>query len=374
MCTVLGQTEIINLGLNHDEDTLAPLLSYKGDEQLKVKRINCGGNHTLMLLSDGTLLGCGDNSSGQLESNSNKLKLIGWQQLKVPGKVVDCAACWDSTIIVTEEGLVYSRGNGMRGELGLGESCLEVKDDFKMVIDVSNFRNVRLFSSFQNCILVVDQIDGSSSIVYGWGNNTKCQLFEPKSRRVSNPQVILENVLISDVSMGKDWLVLIDTNGKIVKFQGNIPVEFANIYDDKWRDRGDLEIRSMWKSIHIRPRTTSSVYSYGNNIHGQLFPGIGDSAINELERFSTGSEHGIIYCKMKGSNNEVHTVFCWGWGEHGNCGSIEKKRQDQWINDKSNLSSPLNPIVTLTGRGVHTSIDLYGGCATTWIVSNTPIM
>lgn len=364
-----------NLGLDHDEDTLFPMLSYNGNKDIQVRNISCGGNHTIMLLSDGSMLGCGDNSSGQLADVKEHNRLVGWKKLQTPGKVVACTACWESTIIVTEDGRVYSRGTGLKGELGLGESLLESRDEFQLVLQISSFENPRLFSSFQNCILVVDKPDRSGSIVYGWGNNTKCQLTEPKSRRISLPNIIYEeDNMVSEVSMGKDFLIIVDSNGTIIKYKGNIPEDFISNYEECWKSQQGLTIKSMWKSVHIgTKKDMNKLYSYGNNIHGQLFPGIGTTGIKNIEMFTTGSEHGILLAEV--SNEKRKTVFCWGWGEHGNCGSLNSdKSVSNWVNDKANVSSPLNPVITLKDNDVHTYIQLFGGCASSWIVTNTPIL
>lgn len=360
----------INLGLDHDEDTLAPMLSYETDQNLRVQNISCGGNHTVMLLSDGSLLGCGDNSSGQLLNIEEGMHLVGWKKMETPGRIVSCTACWESTIVVTEEGRVYSRGSGLKGELGLGESLLEAKTGFQLVMDTSEFANPRLVSSFQNCILIVDKQNVSGSLVYGWGNNTKCQLSEPKSRRISTPRQLFDGPLISDVSMGKDFLIMMDSSNMIVKQQGHLPEEFIKSYNTLWRNQTGLQIKSMWKSVHImRHEQCMNLYSYGNNIHGQLFPGVGTTGITEIEKYTTGSEHGILYAKC----GLDHKIFCWGWGEHGNCGSL-KGRKRGWKNDKSNVSSPLNPILVLGSNSIHTTIEIFGGCASTWIISNAPIL
>ncbi|GAV53725.1 hypothetical protein ZYGR_0AK02270 [Zygosaccharomyces rouxii] len=205
----------------------------------------------------------------------------------------------------------------------------------------------KLFSSFQNCVVVEPY--GKGSRVLGWGSNTKCQIREPKCRIVDRPHVVYvnEDVMIDYVAMGKDFILMVDVHGCIVHAQGFLPRDFCI---QEWQGR-PVRVSCMWSSLHIQYNGT--IHSYGNGNHGQLY-----TAPNplEIDSFTTGSEHGILI-------HNKSQIFCWGWGEHGNCGRTDGQGS---INDYSNVVSPLNKIFT---TDPNTKLRIYGGYASTWIVS-----
>ncbi|CAR27732.1 hypothetical protein ZYGR_0N02180 [Zygosaccharomyces rouxii] len=204
----------------------------------------------------------------------------------------------------------------------------------------------KLFSSFQNCVVV--EPCGKGSRVLGWGSNTKCQIKEPKCRIVDRPYVIYANeeVLIDYVAMGKDFMLIIDIHGYIVHAIGSLPREFRL---QEWQGKS-VQVSCMWSSLHIH--YNRSIHSYGNGNHGQLY------AVPyplEIDSFTTGSEHGILI-------HNKNQVFCWGWGEHGNCGRTNGQGS---INDYSNVVSPLNKVFNVNSNA---TLRIYGGYASTWII------
>lgn len=317
---------------------IKPELSWQGSRY--VKKVNCGGNHSVLLLDDGRLYGCGDNSQSQLGSNNTGEHWVGWQVMEENYRDVTCG--WEFTAVINTRNQLLVRGRGLKGELGIGEAKRSMH--FARIMDVQ--KGSKLFSSFQNCVVVEPYGEGSR--VLGWGSNTKCQVKEPKCRIVDRPHVIYatSTALIDYVAMGKDFIVVVDTYGHILHVQGSIPQEF---YLEDWRGK-PVQISCMWSSLHVL--YNQSIYSYGNGNHGQLYE---NSCLLEIDFFNTGSEHGILISKDS-------KVFCWGWGEHGNCGRTSGNGS---INDYSNVISPLNEIFEADS---YARLKIYGGYASTWIV------
>ncbi|QLQ81675.1 hypothetical protein HG537_0F04360 [Torulaspora globosa] len=310
---------------------------------MEVKKIACGGNHTVMLLNDGSVYGCGDNSNGQL---GQKVEFSGWRRLEQELRDVACG--WEFTVGINGDNEVVTCGFGGRGELGV--IGLKRAGSFVKVMKVCS--GSKVFASVQNCV-VVEPLGGGSR-VYGWGSNTKCQLKQPKSRFLEVPVVIFESdsVMVEYAALGKDFTVLVDVLGRIVHTCGNLPSGF-NI--GQWEGQSGLQVHCMWSSVHIlTPR--NGIYSYGNGRHGQLF-NRAEWCLDGVKQVAVGSEHGVI---LSNSN----TVACWGWGEHGNCGRLT---DDGTINnDYSNVISPLNRLPIPNGA---TITKVFAGCATTWLVA-----
>ncbi|CAI7126932.1 CFC_collapsed_G0000530.mRNA.1.CDS.1 [Saccharomyces cerevisiae] len=159
------------LGLGHDEDMDTPQRSVPGDDGAIVRKIACGGNHSVMLTNDGNLVGCGDNRRGELDSAQALRQVHDWRPVEVPSPVVDVACGWDTTVIVDADGRVWQRGGG----------CYEFTEQHVPLN--SNDGRIAVYGCFQNFVVV------QGTRVYGWGSNTKCQLQEPKSRSLKRAHI-----------------------------------------------------------------------------------------------------------------------------------------------------------------------------------------
>ena len=95
------------------------------------KQVAAGINHTMILTEDGTVFACGNNFLGQLGLNNN----IQHTFTVVPfpkGTVVKQVVCGDEiSMILTEDGKVFTCGKNIYGQLGLGDD--EVRKTFNEV-------------------------------------------------------------------------------------------------------------------------------------------------------------------------------------------------------------------------------------------------
>ncbi|CCC70647.1 hypothetical protein NCAS_0F01630 [Naumovozyma castellii] len=354
-----GSNGNYQLGLPQtDADFIVPQLTFMNETALK--KIACGGNHTLMLMADGTCYGTGDNSMREIRDDTGTEILKGWHLLNdSESRYKDVTCGWEFTVICNSQNEILSRGIGGKGELGLGGMCKS--DIFKKVMAFGKDDEVKLFSSFQNCCVLVNT--GTKSTVYGWGSNMKCQLFEPRTgKKVDQPIKIFESTtdILDYVSMGKDFIVFVNKLGQIVDIKGNIPKGFQR---EEWlrADQKGIQVSCMWSSIHILKE--GKIYSYGYGTFGQIFQNEENRSLS-VEGFTTGSEHGILVLPDK--HDKTQQVSCWGWGEHGNCGRLQSQQESQQedVNDYSNMSSPLNTVMS----GLPNGVRIFGGCSSTWIV------
>lgn len=384
------------LGFPHGEDLMVPQLTLSTDVEsdtdfeistlstnAQLKKIACGGNHTVVLLKNGNTLMTGSNESGQLLGNLDRNIVDRWTKpdetwnfgyqegVGVTGRdervganieyVVDVACGWDFTMVATSFNKVYVRGQGLKGELGAGPDILKSSKFIEVFHSGDSTDKIQIFSSFQNCVILVTNTINRFSKVYGWGSNMKCQLWAPRCKSVFEPTLIYETKdhIIDYVSMGKDFMVYVDSNGSIVHTTGNLPKTFDF---DLWENRSKLTVLSMWSSIHIIENILSfKISSYGFNMHNQLLDNDNVTGL-KVNKVALGSEHGIMLC----DEGDKVSVRCWGWGEHGNCGSL-KKDKSIIINDRSNESSPLNQVMSISKEN-GSKVDIFGGCANTWIV------
>ncbi|EJT43651.1 ATS1-like protein [Saccharomyces kudriavzevii IFO 1802] len=321
------------LGLTHEKDTDTPQLSLPGGDGT-VKKIACGGNHSVILMNNGTLVGCGDNRRGELYGGRTVQQVRGWTPIEVPASVVDVACGWDTTVIVDADGHVWQQGGGCYGF------------EQRQLPLLPNNERIAVYGCFENFVVV------HVPRVYGWGSNTKCQLQRPKCRSIAEPTLVCDigPMAVDYVAMGKDFMAVVDKSGRIAHASGRLPAGFHLEQQDAPHG---LVAKCMWTSIHVWDRDHNAVKSFGRGTHSQLFPQ--ESLDVRIADFATGSEHGILITASQEEKPHYYLIYCWGWGEHGNCGP-QKGSQ---------------PGLQLVGR-YSSKPRVFGGCATTWIVLQHP--
>jgi alpha-tubulin suppressor-like RCC1 family protein len=85
--------------------------------------MSCGYSHTIVLMTDGTIYGCGDNTYGQLGNGtntpSNKLTPMTIPSDKTPCSIY-CGNSGNHTIVLMTDGTIYGCGLNTSRQLGNG--------------------------------------------------------------------------------------------------------------------------------------------------------------------------------------------------------------------------------------------------------------
>ena len=369
-------------------------------------KIACGGNHTVVLLSNGAVIATGLNEQGQLilDSTVSENKVLrSWRIIYNDSAhpAIDIACCWESTVIAVVDQTqnsqndftdihIKSFGTGMKGELGLGNKISFNKDELRDVLALKSSSPISLLSSMANVIV----LDKQAKVCYGWGNNTKNQLLLPEANENLVPttnklykkrtKIVWEPVQINKAeefesntfTLGKDFLAWVKKNSAHLTFEASGSLDMQTGLLNILKSKVDamlstksefqiLKMESMWSSVHIlfkQDNDTVKIMSLGKGRHGQL--SMNDKLLHQYRDFSCGSEHGI-FC------NENNEVYCWGWGEHGNCGKRNPKRISEphatGISQDATVWENLN-LVFCAESNEHV-LFVQGGCATTFIVS-----
>jgi len=114
----------LGLGNETDQSTLTAMINMPSGKT--AIQIACGGYHSLVLFDDGTVYGTGNNGNGELGLGTsgygtNKTTLI--EMILPLGKTATQIACGNNhSVVLFDDGTVYSTGFNMYGELGLGTS------------------------------------------------------------------------------------------------------------------------------------------------------------------------------------------------------------------------------------------------------------
>lgn len=344
----------------------------KFSDNYYIKYLKCGGNHTLVLLENGLLLGAGELrelrneymvNDGWFVLNFRIRDLISSEITEECSVIQDISTCWDSSFIgiknlQSEIVELFSFGEQSKMELGREES----RGNHLVLRSEKECSNFELHSCLYTSI-VVFRYKSKVTSLYGWGLNNKQQLFAYESRtekQVQKPKLLetFEKGTKIEFKLGKDFLIILNYEENKIQFQGNqklkTSLEARKVSLDKIS-----HFRVMWSSIHFLYDETALI-SLGNGQLGQL--SLNGSALGPIKFLECGSEH-IIYTSL----NEPLKISSWGWGEHGNCGKLDEKNEFS----QQNICTRPNEILSLQDRkkDCYSKIhSVYGGCASTFIV------
>ena len=351
MLFALGSNGSGQLGLGHDEDVSTPqcVLSKTMEQNSSstIKRLAAGGNHTVVLYSNGRAFSSGDNSDGRCATDD--IRPVGeFREITSPGSLAarpweDVAATWSATILTRDQGReVWVCGAGGSGELALGEGVLEARQ----LTQVPDFppegrQVVQLAACMAHVVAVLT--DGQ---VWGWGKGRKGQLGEVAQDAWRPRKIDGATLKVSQAVSGKDFTCLSGDKetGEVAMLGPNGRDRFNIKAKAPSEIPGWKEISSSWGNVFML-QDSGRLIAWGRDDHGQLPP----DELPSMAKVAAGSEH-CLALTLDGK------VLAWGWGEHGNCGDHTDERGD--------VKGKWNELVV---RGRVTGI--FAGCATSFILT-----
>jgi len=357
----LGSNGAGQLGIGHQEDVSVPKEILFDDDVLSPGQvtIRAGGNHTLLLPQSGLLYCSGNTSAGacglttastEVLSQFKRVQFDRQPRSETESKVLFCAATWEASIVVKDDGngsgmRVYSFGTGNKGELGLGEfifrtSTAQLIKDFPP----PGTHIIDLAACVSHVVTVL-----STGEVYGWGSGRKGQIGQPEEIIYSPRKIEGIDFKVTRAVCGREFTVL---------FGAPQAGEYVFHGVDKWDIGSSLPVPLKdWANVGAGWGTLcllmddGKLVSCGRNDHGQIPP----PDLPEISDIAVGSEHVVALT----SNGEVLT---WGWGEHGNCGphTTQGDVKGRWNIIASSKYLPAGQKIVAIGAG----------CATSWICIN----
>ncbi|KAK3089327.1 hypothetical protein FSP39_002760 [Pinctada imbricata] len=191
----------LGIGGSGEENVLSPkeVLSL---QSLKIKDISCGERHSLLLTQDGAMYSCGNNDYGQLgQKNSSSTttrfeKVESLTNMTVTQVVVGANHC----LALTSAGEVFSWGDNSKGQLGRGPVSQAEQRNTKLVKDLAIYNTVQIASGAYHCLALTD--DGK---LFSWGDNTHGQLgLGPGTAYHDRPQQImsLRGIPLAQITAG----------------------------------------------------------------------------------------------------------------------------------------------------------------------------
>ncbi|KAE8605928.1 hypothetical protein XENTR_v10010521, partial [Xenopus tropicalis] len=290
---VCGQNSEGQLGLDHTTDVTQFCLC-PGALGLRVSKVSCGWDFTLILAETGELLSCGANTYSQLgragAGRSCVPRPVGIQKRKV----IDVAAGLRHVLALTDNGQIFQWGSGLASHArrfspqnpippvyGATEPC--------PVPGMEGIRGKVVTAGSYHCVALSDAGD-----MYAWGSNKHGQLLHPDPfllhpHRVQAHFFLGESIVA--VTSGWTHLVAQTDTGKVFTWG-----------------------RANYSQLGRPPSTE------GTGLNETLLEGIAANQVPAWIPSLTGSSQ--VAC---GSEHNLAlrdgVLYSWGWNEHGMCGT-----------------------------------------------------
>ncbi|CAH1786323.1 unnamed protein product, partial [Owenia fusiformis] len=336
-----GANSYGQLGQGHIDDKFLPTLLPTNE---CIFSLSGGGGHTLAITETGKLMSCGWNNKGQLGlGHTNNIFNLSYVDL--PSKIIKAAGGWDFTLCLTEDNNLYTWGSNAFGQLG----SAEVKGCTLLPIQINGAFKVKDISAgLRHAIIVTDKGD-----IFTWGFGKNGQLGHTHQQDVSSkrPSHVYPNpeALSLPESIGQPIMVIAGSHHSgFLTNTGQVWIWGCNKYGQCARDLDVCKVQSPcavpqgffnnekivllkggW--THMLAVTESgAVYSWGRGDYGQLGRPCNAKCdprpqkivgLQNLVTLCCGSEHNMAI-------TEDCRFLCWGWNEHGMCGTGDEVNVD----------------------------------------------
>jgi alpha-tubulin suppressor-like RCC1 family protein len=295
------------LGLGYTSTSVNTMVQMPNTTGKTPVAVSCGTWYTLVLMSDGTIYGTGQNTMGQLgignTTNQSSLTIM----INTTGKTPVSISCgWQSTIVLMSDGTVYGCGKNDKGQLGIGSTSN--RNTLTQMNIPSGKTPVMVNTGLGHTLVLM-----SDGTIYGCGNKPTIDYgiagggFSASLQLVPNstgktPSVIYSAVQSSFVLMTDSTVYAVGYNGYLGVAQGTSPVaSFQQVINNTGKTFVDIYHGYLSRVFLMNDRT---IYSIGNNYYGQL--GVGDTTdrytltqlINTTGKtpvaITTGNNHTIV--------------------------------------------------------------------------------
>jgi alpha-tubulin suppressor-like RCC1 family protein len=177
---------------------------------VKIQGIAAGAHHSLFLSEKGQVWACGDNSFGQLgtmgvSEADDPLPIKAWS-----GRAIKLAAGDDFSLILDDQGQVYSFGSNQENQLGLGPKFASKEGIIFPTLIEGLEEIVDLAVGHHHTLLL-----GESGLVYSFGHNTEGQLGLGDKKNRNYPELVDLPTQIVALAAGEHHSLFLDVQGQV---------------------------------------------------------------------------------------------------------------------------------------------------------------
>ncbi|XP_052829652.1 E3 ubiquitin-protein ligase HERC2 isoform X3 [Octopus bimaculoides] len=276
---------------------------------IKKVAVHSGGRHALALTVDGKVFSWGEGDDGKLghgnRSRCNRLRLV----LALKSKRVRDIACGSShSAAIISNGDLYTWGLGEYGRLGHGDTTTQLKPKQVMALVGQRVKQVACGSRDAQTLALTDE-----GLVYSWGDGDFGKLGRGGSEGCSVPHVIdrLTNLNVCQIECGAQFSLALTKSGGVWTWGKGDYFRLGHGTDTHIRKPKCVEGLKGKKIVHVAVGAlhclavtdTGQVYAWGDNDHGQQ--GNGTTTVNRKPALVHGLESFKITKVACGSSHSI---------------------------------------------------------------------
>jgi alpha-tubulin suppressor-like RCC1 family protein len=283
-----GANDYGQLGLGDAQNhiTFTSIIISGLKESAQIQQVVAGWNHTFVLLTNGQLYGCGDNYDGQLGLGDYQDRVT-FTPIIIPNleegvKIQQVVAGSSHTLVLLTNGQLYGCGGNFDGELGLGDK--EERTTFTLITIPNLEKGVKIqqvvTESSHTLVLL------TNGQLYGCGDNDSGQLgLGDSQKRTTFTQIIIpalkDNVRIQQVVTGWDYTLVLLTNGQLYGCGANGNGQLGLGNSKNCTIFTQIIIPELKDDVGIQQVVTGSAHTLVLLTNEQLY-GCGDNSSSQL--------------------------------------------------------------------------------------------
>jgi alpha-tubulin suppressor-like RCC1 family protein len=297
--------------------TPIPVMSLTG-----VSAISAGDGHSLVLMSNGTVKGWGQNFFGAVGSGDNVVHYTPVDVFGLTGVSAISAGGFFSVALKTD-GTVWSWGSGLYGQIGDGTLDIPRYSPVR----VAGLTGMTAISAQQNHSLALK----SDGTVWAWGLNDSGQLGDgtTTNRLVPFQVVGLTGKIVVAVSAGQFHSLALLSDGTVRAWGGNVSGELGNgtqtdsVTPVTVSGLDNVSAIAAGGSFSVALKNDGTVWSWGSGTYGQLGDGR-TTTTNQLTPVQVKGLNGVgvldnvslISAAKDHSLSLRNGATVWGWGRN----------------------------------------------------------
>ncbi|XP_065082582.1 probable E3 ubiquitin-protein ligase HERC2 [Ochlerotatus camptorhynchus] len=326
------------LGLGHNNNVPTPRqVPILNQYVVKKVAVHSGGKHAMALTLDGKVFSWGEGEDGKL-GHGNRLtlekpKLVESLRTK---RVRDIACGSSHSAAITSSGELYTWGLGEYGRLGHGDNCTQLKP--KLVATLQGHRVIQVACGSRDAQTLCLTEEG---LVFSWGDGDFGKLGRGGSEGCSVPHQVerLNGVGVMQIECGAQFSLALTKSGEVWTWGKGDYYRLGHGTDQHVRKptpiqglRGKKVIHVAVGALHCLAVTDSGqVYAWGDNDHGQQ--GSGNTVVNKKPNLVLGLDGVFVNRVACGSSHSV------AWSLPQNPSEKDKKEPVPFAVSKDPLGS-----------------------------------
>ncbi|CAA0834714.1 Regulator of chromosome condensation (RCC1) family protein [Striga hermonthica] len=297
--------------------------------------LSCGGAHVIAVSAGGRVVTWGRGTSGQLGHgetiNSLEPKIV---ESFAGFVITNVSAGWNHSGFVSEDGAIFTCGDGSFGQLGHGDYKSQCSPQKVLYFGSKNALQVAC-GMRHSLVLIRGNVENQ---VYGFGSGKRGQLgiSRDKVKLITVPQITmgLTNIRIISVSANGDHSAALSDDGSLYTWGRGFGCASDACVPSRLDTKFSIDKVALgWNHALLLTREME-LFMLGGNRHGALtdlqktslsdnVPGKSKEGVvkiipdqhvdSKILNIAAGAEHSALV-------TENGSIMTWGWGEHGQLG------------------------------------------------------